>query len=133
MSQTLELFNSTPSLFIGIITGSNSPHTSRFVPSITLCTIIKVRLPCIASLFSRMTIVSFPYRKKLPMKYQFVACSERIFTLIEDTHVRWLLFPLRWILRTPKHSSSRERPPLPRPLPNRPSSDSSYVPRVAST
>ena len=44
VTQTFQLLNSPSGLFVGIITCSNSTHTSRFVPSVTLCAIIKIRV-----------------------------------------------------------------------------------------
>jgi hypothetical protein len=44
VTQTFQLLNSPSCLFVGIITCSNSTHTSRFVPSVTLCAVIKIRV-----------------------------------------------------------------------------------------
>lgn len=44
MSNFFKLLNPIPSLNIWIIPSSNSSHTSRLITSITLCTILKIRI-----------------------------------------------------------------------------------------
>uniref|UniRef100_A0A7C9AEC1 Uncharacterized protein n=1 Tax=Opuntia streptacantha TaxID=393608 RepID=A0A7C9AEC1_OPUST len=44
MSQPLKLVNPASCLDIRVISGSNSPHTGGFVPSIRLRTILKIRI-----------------------------------------------------------------------------------------
>jgi hypothetical protein len=44
VTQTLQLFDTPPSLFIRVVSSAYGAHACRFVTGVTLCAIVKIRI-----------------------------------------------------------------------------------------
>ena len=76
MTQCFELFDSSSSLFVGVVSSADSPHTRRFVAGVALSTVVEIRVGTTGTISDNLSGLSisgaknrnvFTYTQMLPV------------------------------------------------------------------